>query len=411
MTGTSAGEFRKSWLAIIACAVGVGVGLTGLPFYTFGVFVNPLEEAFGWSRSEIMTGLLIVNGGTVFLSPLLGVLMDRFGVRVIAIPALIGLAAGFFALSFSGPGILSFYLGWVVLAILASGTTPLSWTRAISERFDQARGLALGLTLLGTGVASALGPSLVQYAISSGGWQAGYRAMGLFVLIVALPLALIGLRGTTKPKTEETSGEATPLKEGFTFGQAVTKPAFWLIISGICFVIFAQASSTVHFIPLLRSRGISAETAAGIMGALGISVIIGRIVVGYLLDRFHAPKVARVFLMVPALSLLLLLTRDDLASAWLAAILLGLAAGAEVDLLAYLVGRYFGLRSYGLIYGVALSGFAVGGGLGPMVTGMIYEANNGYQTALIGGIVIFAIGAGLIGCLGKYPDFARQAKT
>ena len=79
-------EFRSGWLVILACAIGVGVGLTGLPFYTFGVFINPLEDAFGWRRSSIAAGLMVLNAGTLFLSPLLGMVMDRVGVKAIAVP-------------------------------------------------------------------------------------------------------------------------------------------------------------------------------------------------------------------------------------------------------------------------------------------------------------------------------------
>ena len=410
MDNSVATEFRRGWLAILACAVGVGVGLTGLPFYTFGLFVNPLEESFGWSRSDVMSGMLIINACTVVTSPVLGMIMDRFGVRVIAIPALIGLAAGFYGLSMVGPSLSGFYLAWCVIAILGSGTTPLTWTRAISQRFDKARGLALGMALLGTGIASSFGPLLVQKAINAGGWQAGYQSMAIFTLAIALPLAILGIgRNQKKPGTAG-SAPALPLT-GLNLREAIRTKSFWLIIAGIFLIIIAQASATVHFIPLLRGRGISAQTAAGIISALGFSVIIGRLVVGYLLDRFHAPHVARVVLVLPALSLAILLFRTDLPSAWIAAILLGLAAGAEVALLAYLVSRFFGLRRYGLIYGVTLSAFSMGAAVGPKLTGVVFDRTGNYDAALIGGIVIFIIGAALIGSLGRYPEFDREEQT
>ena len=121
-------EFRRGWLVILACAIGVGVGLTGLPFYTFGVFINPLEEAYGWSRSSTAVSMMVLNAGTLFLSPLLGILMDRVGVKAIAVPSLIGLAIGMLALSYSGGSILHFYAAWFLVAVLGSGTAPLTWT-------------------------------------------------------------------------------------------------------------------------------------------------------------------------------------------------------------------------------------------------------------------------------------------
>jgi MFS family permease len=403
MADTQVSEFRSGWLTILASGVGVGVGLTGLPFYTFGVFMTPLEEAFGWSRSSIAAGMMFLNAGTILLSPFLGILMDRYGEKVLAVPSLIGLAVGFIALSFSGPGLTSFYLAWIAVAILGCGTTPLTWTRAVSARFNKHRGIALGLTLVGTGFASALGPGLIQRAIDMGGWQAGYRSIAVFILVVGLPLSVVGLQNRKRQKSAEKSTGDVAVA-GLSFSQAFRGPEFWLIFFGIFLVIVGQAGSTVHFIPLLRDRGFSAITAASVISALGVSVILGRLLVGYLLDRFHAPNVARVFLALPALALIILLFRSDLPAAWLAAILLGIAAGAEVDLLAFLVGRYFGLRSYGAIYGVILSAFAFGGGLGPVVTGFAFDMAGNYDFALMWGAGIFCLGALLIGSLGPYPD-------
>lgn len=405
MTATE--EFKRSWFVILASAVGVGVGLTGLPFYTFGVFINPLEESFGWSRSAISAGLMVVNVATLLLSPLVGIGIDRFGVKLIAVPSLVGLAIGFFALSFSGPSIVSFYFCWLVLAVLGIGTTPLTWTRAVTSQFDRMRGLALGLTLLGTGIASMLGPGFVQHAIDLGGWQDGFRVMGIFVLVVAVPLAVLGLASRSKER------QAGPVSElaGFSFRQAVAQPRFFLILSGIFLAILAQSGATVHFIPLMRSQGIDAGYAAQMMFGLGLSVIVGRIGVGLLLDRVRAPIVARFCLLMPAIALALLFIRDDVTSAWIAIILLGLAAGAEVDLLAYFVGRYFGLKSYGKIYGVMLSGFALGAGLGPTLTGLVYDLAGNYDLALISGVAIFLASAVLLGATGRYPVFEKARQS
>ncbi len=400
-------EFRRGWPTVLACAAGVGVGLTGLPFYTFGVFMTPLAEAFGWGRSAIAAGMMFLNAGMVLTGPLIGLLMDRFGVRIVALPSLVGLALGFYLLSHSSGDITHFYLAWFLVALLGCGTTPLTWTRAINERFDSARGLALGLTLLGTGLASIFGPTLIQALIDDGGWQAGYQGMAVFTVVIVLPLAFLGLsRGNkTTDKTTVAAGNAA----GLSFRQALSTSRFWLIAAGIFLAIFGQSSSTVHLVPLLRDRGIDAGTAAGIASLLGVSVVVGRITVGYLLDRLPAPLVARSFLLMPAIALALLLWRSDMLSVQLAAILLGLAAGAEVDLLAYMVSRYFGLKNYGLIYGFFLSVFGVGAGLGPILAGIAYDSAGNYAGALITGMAVFVGAAACLGFLGRYPaDFGTS---
>ncbi|CAN5477661.1 MFS transporter [soil metagenome] len=398
------GEFQRNWKVVLAAGAGVGVGLTGLPFYTFGVFIKPLSEDMGWSRAAISTGMLCLNSAVVLTGPFIGSLIDRRGVRTVALLSLVGLAIGFGLLSISGPGVATFYMAWLALAFLGCGTTPLTWTRAITLNFDKRRGLALGLALLGTGIASLIGPPLVQKLIAAYGWQGGYRGMGLFVLLCVVPIVYFGI-GSGKSPAQSARASAAPLV-GLAYGQAMRSGRFWTIACGIFLVILGQAGFTVHLIPLLGDRGIAPGQAAGVAGLLGLSVIVGRVLVGLLLDRFHAPKVARIFLALPALALAVLHVRADLPSAYFAAALLGLAAGAEVDLLSYLISRYFGLRSYGAIYGTALSLFGLGAGLGPILTGLAFDSFGSYDPALLAGIFAFLAGAGLIGMLGRYPDFS-----
>lgn len=393
-------EIRRGWATIVAAGAGVGVGLTGLPFYTFGVFIKPLSEAFGWGRSEIAIGMMFLSAGSVIAAPVVGAAIDRIGARLLSLLSLGGLALGFGALAASGPSLTSYYGAWLLLAALGCATTPVTWTRVINLSFDRQRGLALGLTLLGTGVASLFGPPLVQMLIASYGWQGGYLGMGLFVLLVILPIVALGLKEPTKR-----SGPVPAAGAGMAPREALASRRFWLIGGGIFLIILGQASATVHLVPLLGDRGVDAATAARIAGLLGVSVVVGRIGVGMLVDRFHAPKVARVFLALPAAALALLIWSDDVAAAYVAAMLLGLAAGAEVDLLAYLVSRYFGVRAYGTIYGFQLSIFGIGAGLGPPLVGEVYDRTGSYDLALWLGIAAFLAGAALIGFLGRYPTW------
>ncbi|MBA4354528.1 MAG: MFS transporter [Novosphingobium sp.] len=397
-------ELARGWRVILASMVGVGVGLTGLPFYSFGVFMKPLSESFGWDRGAISLGMMCLSAGSVLPAPFIGRLIDKWGVREIALASLAGMAIALALLSRTGPSIASFYLGLLLVAALGCGTTPLIWTRSVSTHFDKARGLALGLMLMGTGLASVLGPPLLQMAITAGGVSAGYLAMAIFVAVVALPLAAWGIKGGWRERaaTVAANGSTAPLS-GMRFREAVATTTFWKIATSIFLVILCQSSVTVHLVPLLSDGGVPMARAASIAGLLGVAIIVGRIAVGLLIDRFYAPHIAALFFTLPALALALLYWRTDMTTAIPAVIILGLAAGAEVDLLAYIVGRFFGLRAYGAIYGTQLSLFGIGAGLGPPLTGWVYDAGGSYGPALIAGMMLFPLSGLLIARLGPYP--------
>jgi predicted MFS family arabinose efflux permease len=388
-------------MIILAAATGVAVGLTGIPYYTFGVFLKPLAMEFGWTRSQVGLGSFFLHSGTFVLSPFLGSFVDRRGARPIALITLVGLAVGLLLLSQSGPQIATYYAAWVLVALLGCGTTPLTWTRMINQNFDKARGLALGMALAGTGIASVFGPRLSSWMIDEYGWRGAYIGLAALVFFIAFPVVFL-----TAPK--KTAGPANIINStGMTLRHAAATRAFWLIAVGIFVVIFGQASAMIHMVPLLTDRGLAPASAATLAGFMGVAVIVGRLGVGMLVDRFHAPHVAAAFIPLPAIAFLILLSSDSLATSVLAVLLVGLAAGAEVDLLAYFTSRYFGMRHYGKIYGVMLSTFALGAGLGPGATGWSHDLTGSYTAALWAGVVIFVSGAFILSRLGPYADLSR----
>jgi predicted MFS family arabinose efflux permease len=404
-TMTRAGELKANWAIVLAAALGVAIGTTGIPYYTFGVFLKPLAADFGWTRSQVGLGALFLHSGTFLLSPILGKFVDRRGPRGVALLSLAGLGVALMLLAASGPGLATYYGAWVLVALLGCGTTPLTWTRMVSQNFDRARGLALGLALAGTGFASIFAPRFCTYMIGAYGWRSAYLALGIVTIVLVLPLVAYGTRNLRKHNAVDRS--AMP---GLTLREAMATRHFPLIAGGIFCVILAQAAAMVHLVPMLSDRGIAPGQAAGMAGIMGFAVIAGRLLVGGLVDRFHAPRVGLCFLPMPALSLLILLMVPGHGATVAAILLLGLAAGAEVDLLAFLVSRYFGMRHYGVIYGVNLSIFALGAGIGPSLAGLSFDRTGNYDQAMAIGVGLFLVGAALIGTLGPYPaGFASRA--
>jgi predicted MFS family arabinose efflux permease len=391
----------------LACAVGACAGLTGLAFYTFGLFVKPLSTAFGWTRGEITLGMSFITLGTVVCAPVVGWMIDKWGVRRVAAPSLLGAALAFMLMSRIGPDIWTFYAGCLGIAVLGCATAPVSWTRAVSQRFTKARGLALGLTLLGSATAGVVGVPAVQWLITHYGWGAGYLGIAGFSALVAFP-AVVLLLGR-RPKGVDT---VLPLAtSGLTLAQALKTGAFWTLAIAVLLLITAQSGTIIHLVPLLTDRGLSATEAAGIAGLLGLAVFVSRVGVGALLDRFPPSLVAGLTLIAPvAAAAILAVCGTDRGALIVAVLLLGLAAGAEIDFLSYFAARHFGLRAYGQIYGCLFAMFSLGNGLGAPIMGAIYDQTGVYQPALWGAAVLFAGGAALFASLAWRPVWTETLR-
>ncbi|OYQ31598.1 hypothetical protein CHU95_20885 [Niveispirillum lacus] len=395
-------EFRRGWSLILAAATGVGLGITGLTFYTLGIFIGPLTQEFGWSRTSLASATILTTLTTLFLGPVVGRLADRFGGRTVGLVSLVGLAAGLGGLSLIGADLWSFYLAFGVAMVLGAGTLPIVWTRAVNAGFDNARGLALGLTLTGTGVVAILAPPYTQWLIADHGWRIAYLGQAALVLVIGLPLVWLLFHevGGVKQAT------AIPVvRSGMSAAVARRSRQFWMLGVGFLFASFAVSALIVHLVSILSGGGMERASAVWAASLLGFAIIAGRLGVGVLVDRFYAPAVAFGILAIAAgACFLLMLAGGSLPLALAAVVLIGLAAGAEVDLVAYLASRYFGLRAYGEIYGWQLGFFALGAGLGPMGVGRLYDATGSYTVGLIACAIGFAVGAVLIGLLGRYPD-------
>ncbi len=412
----AATEFRRGWRPLIAAAIGNGSGLSGLAFYTFGVFVLPLVAAFGWTRGEVSTAASFLIIGTAITAPLIGSVIDRYGARRVGITSMIALSLGYAALTQLDGTLGLFYVAWLGLSLIGGGTTPVVWTRTVNIWFDRGRGLALGIALAGSGLAGVFAPVIVSRIIAEHGWQAGYLVVGGFILLVSVPL--IALLLEERPKSVSTATpenaaavsaaavEAAPLP-GFVLAEALRQVAFWKIAIGFFLVSGVIAALIINLIPLLVDRGLAQQSAASIAGVMGIAVLVGRVAIGFLLDRFAAPAVARLLLGICAVGCFALTIPD--ASMWLVTISvlsLGLAAAAEVDLVAYLTSRFFGMRSYGEIYGWQLTSFYLGAALGPLAAGMAYDHYQSYVPTLYFACGAMIFGALVTGSLGK-PKFSH----
>ena len=395
-------ELKVGWRIILAGLIGAMFGISALPFYTLGVFIRPLSEGFGWSRAAIQLGFTVQMVGMLAVAWAYGLLTDRWGARRVALLSQVGLGLGLLAVSLV-QSLPQWYAAWFLVALLGAGTSPISWTRGVAGWFDAARGTALGLTLAGTGLTAVLAPPLVTSVVAGYGWRAGYLALAAGVLLVALPVVALLFREPARAPSPVALAPA-----GLGRREAFASRRFWLMVLVFFLVTFAVSGIIPTILPLLMDRGFAAAEAALFASLAGAAVILGRVIAGILLDRFWAPAVAAAFLVLPALSCLALGTGEatDPALIAVSVVLVGLAAGAEFDIVAYMVSRYFGMAHYGLIYSQLMMAMLVGGGLGPPVFGRAYDAAGSYAPMLLSSAAIFALAPLLLLALGRYPSQA-----
>ncbi len=376
-------ELRRGWPTLLGSTLGVSLGAAALPFYTTGVFVRSLQTDFGWTRSELSAASLASTLTVVLCAPIAGLAIDRWGVRRPTAFSMAALALGFVALSTMSGNFAHYLLIQVVMFAFAIASTPVSFTRSVNERFDAARGLALGLTLSGTGIAAFLAPPTVAAIIVEHGWRAAYLRMAVLVAL-AIPLVfyLLGLRpvAATNPAASEPakSGKAPG---GLAFRDMLADARYRRLLATFFFLALGVSGFVLHLIPMLTDAGMSAVEAAGIQARLGLAVIVGRLAVGAAVDHFFAPRVAALSLCLTIAGIVALAIMGP-SVAPLAAFAIGFALGAEVDLIGYLTAKYFGLARFGRRYGVLYGAFVLGTGFSPLLISAIAERFGGYRPAL-----------------------------
>ncbi len=396
-----AAEFHGGWRLLVACAVGVGCSAIALPFYTVGPLTKPIAEAMGWARSDIQIAVIFSSGIGALTAPLTGWMIDRFGPRAVALPSLVGVSLGLLVASFA-TSLTMFWFGYAMTAILGAGSNPVLWSRVIAGNFEKARGAALGMALVGTAVVALVLPGLIATLIPGHGWRFALRVIALLPLVLALPVAWAWLRPVGMGRS---TAQEPVARTGITWRVAVRQVRFWVIATSILLAYLAVSGALANLVPALSDRGISPAKAGAIAGTVGITMIPGRILVGVLMDRFWAPAVAGLVLLLPALACIILSQSNDPALLVAACAMLGLAAGAELDVLGYLTARYFGLTDYARIYALIYIALATGSATAPTVFSRIHDASGNYGLSFTVSAVCFLIAALLLPLLGRYPQW------
>lgn len=396
----------SGWRVVLAAYFGAMVGFGSLLVFTFSIFVKPLGASFGWSRESVSAAFGAAALTVAVCSPVLGHLLDRFGPRRVIVPCMLVYGCAFASLGFLQGGLTQLYATFIVLGVVGNGTTQMGYSRAVSTWFDERRGIALALVMAGVGTGAMIFPPLAQWLIDEYGWSNAYFALGGVVLVCGVPLTAIFV--TERPVSE--SDGARVVVPGGSVLAGVKSAPFWLIVATLFLSSIAINGAVTHLSPLLTDRGVTASSAALAASMMGLSSFLGRLITGYLLDRFLGPLVGFALLVVTAGGILLLANASSLATGIIAASMIGFGLGGEADITPYLLSRYFGLRSFSTLYGFTWTAYAVAGALGPMAMGAAFDATGSYLALLtiLSGVTLLA--AGLFLALPKYERGAAPSQ-
>jgi MFS family permease len=403
------GKVFYGWWVVSAAGIGLCLGYAPIVVYSFGIFLKPLLQEFHSNRGNISLAFTLANLVQAITVPLIGRWADRFGARLVIILASVIFAATLISSLLLSTSLWKLYLFYILLGVCGSGVAPVPYGKVITSWFDRRRGLALGLTMFGSGTGAIIVPSVAQRLITTLGWREAYAVIGLLVAVVCIPVVSIflkeapdtmGLLPDGEPTARATSARRSA--DGVLWPEARRDRIFWLMVGAFFLVGASVHGCVLHLVPMLTDRGISAARAALASSLLGGAVLIGRVGSGYLLDRFFAPYVAMCFFGGAALGIGLLWSGVMGGTAFLAAFLVGLGMGAEVDLVAYLTSRYFGLRAFGEIYAYAFASYALAGALGPWLMGLGFDRSGSYSRVLAGFLLATLLGVAAMFKLGPY---------
>ncbi len=388
------------WWVVLTSAVGLFLGVP-ISVYSFSVFLKPLMHEFHAGRAAVSLAFTLHLIAGAISAPSVGWLIDRYGSRRVILVGTFLFGAILLGNKAFSASIRQFYIYYALLGVALHGVGPIPYGYTVCRWFDRRRGLALGLMMVGIGSGAIITPSLAQQLIARFGWSNAYTIFGGAVLLVALPVVATFLK--EKPEDLGIAADGEPQKnstvtsagfdQGLSAANAWRAGTFWLMVGAFSLVSASVQGCLVHIAAMFSDRGMTRELAALAGSVAGVAVMIGRVGTGFMLDRLFAPRLAAAFFGAAALGIGMLWLGSP-PVAFVGAFFVGLGLGAEVDLIAYMTSRYFGLLAFGRVYSSIFAAFGLAGALGPLMMGTGFDRTGSYR----GPLIVF-LGATLIACL------------
>ncbi len=396
------------WWIVVAAFLNLFFAV-GIIFYGFPVFYPALVEALGFTRAQVTQGFLLgflVVGLPVGL--LAGAVIDRIGARWVILAGV-----GFIGASLVLMGSMSKLWHYELLCIMEVAgyvlAGPIANQVLVARWFRARRGRAMGYAYLGLGMGGVFSPLLVNFLMRNFGWRHALEIVGLLIVVVLLPVGIWITRSAPEEMGLLADGaESTGLSEekasvavspGSGVGAAIRTTNFWLILIGSALVMGAIGSVIQQFILFLKDQGYSATVASRFFSGLIAASLGGRVVVGYLADRFRQKNVMALFYALLSASLLLLGMAHQPAIVWTFALIFGFSMGADYMLIPLVTAECFGTASLGKLLALIIMGYSLGQWGAPWIAGRIFDAQHSYDLAwkimatagLLGAAAIYAV--------------------
>ena len=378
--------FFYGWV-VLGCICLAGFARQGPAVAVLSIFVVPMTDAFGWSRTE-MSGAVSLGGVlAAIISPMVGPFVDRRGARLVLCLAVAGIGIACMALSFT-QSLLVFYVLFCFARMTWAGPFDLGLYGALNNWFVARRAIATSIATLAQMSGLVVLPLVAQFAMTGADWRAGWIAVGATVLIVGfVPCWLLLVRRPEDVGLQPdrlADGTVTTLVEPrWSRAEAMRTPAFWLLSLYTVLVFPVQAGVSLHQAPHLIERGIPPVQAAAVIAFFSAMSAVASLGIGFLPRRWPVRNLMAVSAACLGVGSFGLIGVSSAVSACLPAGLFGLGIGGVMMLLPMAWADYFGRESYGAIRGVALTMQVTAQAAGPLVSGLLRDSSGNYSMSLM----------------------------
>jgi sugar phosphate permease len=394
---------RNGILTTFGATIGLALGPSVIANLTVTSYIPAIEQEFGWLRSDVSFAFSLVAYMIVVMSPLQGLLVDRFGSRRVVLTSIPLFALSLAAIYFTPANIYVYYLLWAIVPVAGLGLWPLGYLQAVTPWFDRKLGLALGCANAGIGVGSLALPYLViAPLIAAYSWRHAVLVIALLVLFISWPIVAYCLREPSAADIAARKQSVAAKAFGLPLRDAAREPTFWMLNLGFLLLGVTATSLVTQQVPLLRDAGWTAAETTQLQTTFAFGLLFARVAVGFVIDHIFAPRVMTTVSIGGALACILYALYPDLG--YVSALLIGFLLGAEFDVLAFLIKRYYGNVAYGRIYGVIFGVFYLGSAIGIYGLPKLRElsADLSYDNGLYAAAAILLASAVLMAYMPKY---------